>query len=92
MKRTLFETLELYIPVVIRVHGQENPEIKEVGVLFEQLKEQISQEAEVSQTFEQIRKVTNNYTVPGGVCESYAAVYHMLAEGEEELYATNPIK
>ncbi len=89
MKRTLFETLELYIPVVVRVHGQENPEIKEVRMLFEQLKEQISQEAEVSQTFEQIRKVTNNYTVPGGVCESYTAVYHMLAEEEKRLVTTS---
>ena len=89
MKRTLFETLELYIPVVVRVHGQENPEIKEVRMLFEQLKEQISQEAEVSQTFEQIRKVTNNYTVPGGVCESCTAVYHMLAEEEKRLVTTS---
>lgn len=58
-------------------------------MLFEQLKEQISQEAEVSQTFEQIRKVTNNYTVPGGVCESYTAVYHMLAEEEKRLVTTS---
>ncbi|NLX86618.1 MAG: iron-sulfur cluster repair di-iron protein, ric, partial [Clostridiales bacterium] len=28
----------------------------------------------------QLREITNNYTVPDGVCESCEAVYNMLAE------------
>ena len=27
-----------------------------------------------------LREITDNYTVPGDVCESYEAVYNMLAE------------
>lgn len=30
--------------------------------------------------FVKLREITDNYTVPGDVCESYEAVYNMLAE------------
>lgn len=30
--------------------------------------------------FKQLREITDNYTVPGDVCESYEAVYNMLSE------------
>ncbi len=30
--------------------------------------------------FVKLRKITDNYTVPEDVCESYEAVYNLLAE------------
>ena len=33
-----------------------------------------------STRFVKLREITDNYTVPGDVCESYEAVYNMLAE------------
>ncbi len=34
----------------------------------------------MSEEFSRLREITGNYTVPGDVCESYEAVYKMLAE------------
>jgi regulator of cell morphogenesis and NO signaling len=39
-----------------------------------------SQLPELKEEFEKLREITNNYTVPTDVCESYEAVYNMLAE------------
>jgi regulator of cell morphogenesis and NO signaling len=35
---------------------------------------------ELESEFAELRKITSNYTVPEDVCESYEAVYDMLAE------------
>ncbi|NLM40178.1 MAG: iron-sulfur cluster repair di-iron protein, ric, partial [Firmicutes bacterium] len=35
---------------------------------------------ELDAEFEKLRQITGNYTVPGDVCETYEAVYNMLAE------------
>ena len=34
----------------------------------------------LKEEFVKLREITDNYTVPGDVCESYEAVYNMLAE------------
>ena len=85
MKKSSFNKLELFIPVVIRVHGKNHPEMKEVGLLFEKIKQKVAKGGndELGDEFKQLREITNHYTVPNGVCESYEAVYHMLAESDE---------
>ncbi|HFI0330555.1 TPA: hypothetical protein ACGOU0_000971 [Streptococcus suis] len=35
---------------------------------------------DLKEEFVKLREITDNYTVPGDVCESYEAVYNMLAE------------
>jgi len=51
-----FDKLELFVPVVDRVHGEHHPD------------------------FKQLRKISDDYTVPGDVCESYEAVFQMVSE------------
>ncbi|NLM24823.1 MAG: iron-sulfur cluster repair di-iron protein, ric [Firmicutes bacterium] len=76
--------LEQYTPIVERVHGSSHPEFYDVRKLFDQLNEKIkavgTAEADLTEEFQQLRKVTNNYTVPSDTCESYEAVYLMLKE------------
>lgn len=78
------EKLELYVPVVERVHGGSHPEFYDVRKLFDGINAKIkaagTEKPELESEFRQLRKVTNNYTVPGDVCETYEAVYNMLAE------------
>jgi len=78
------KTLGQYVPVVARVHGGSHPEFHEVKKLFDAINEKImddkSNKPELSQEFDKLRQVTNHYTVPDDVCESYEAVYRMLAE------------
>lgn len=78
------KTLDLYVPVVSRVHGGSHPEFYEVHELFDvingKIKEAGSNRPDLEEEFAALRKITGNYTVPGDVCESYEAVYNMLAE------------
>ncbi|NLM38265.1 MAG: iron-sulfur cluster repair di-iron protein, ric [Firmicutes bacterium] len=91
VKAKHLKTLEQYVPVVARVHGGNHPEFHEVRKIFEainkKLKEAGTDRPELTSEFQQLRKITDNYTVPDGVCESYAAVYKMLAELDEAYLA-----
>ena len=89
--RKLQKTLKQYVPVVDRVHGAAHPEFHDVRALFEAILEKTttagSDELNLNDEFAQLRQTTNNYTVPNDVCESYEAVYSMLAEIEESYNA-----
>lgn len=87
VKKNLLPRLEQYVPIVERVHGDHHPEFHEVRKLFDvinkKIKEAGSEKPELKVEFAKLREITENYTVPGDVCESYEAVYKMLAEVDE---------
>ena len=78
------ERLGLYAPIVERVHGAGHPEFIEVRKIFNdidmKIKEAGSLKPELEKEFKSLRKITDNYAIPTGVCESYEAVYKMLSE------------
>lgn len=82
--------LELFVPVVARVHGGTHPEFHNVRKLYDEIsakiKEAKSEKPELDNEFKQMREITDNYTVPGDVCESYEAVFNMLAEMDEAYF------
>ena len=77
-------TLEQYVPVVARVHGGSHPEFHDVKKIFEQVSVKIknagASKPDLDNEFKELRQITDNYSVPGDVCESYEAVYNMLKE------------
>lgn len=83
-KENNFKRLEQYVPIVGRVHGDNHPEFHEVRKVFEDIirksKEAGVEKPELNEEFSQLRQITDNYKVPGDVCESYEAVYNMLEE------------
>lgn len=91
VKEGQFKVLEKYVPIVARVHGGNHPEFHEVHKLFDAIikktKEAGANKPQLNEEFSRLREVTNNYTVPGGVCESYEAVYNMLAEADQAYQA-----
>lgn len=78
------KTLEQYVPIVDRVHGASHPEFHDVRKVFEEINLKLKNTEEdipsLDDEFKRLRKITNNYTVPDDVCESYEAVYNMLSE------------
>ncbi len=90
-KKTYFQKLKQYVPIVARVHGGNHPEFNEVRNLFETIIEKTkkagSKKPEINEEFAKLREITDNYTVPGDVCESYEAVYNMLAEIDKAYHA-----
>lgn len=90
-KEMHLKTLEQYVPVVSRVHGGNHPEFHEVRQLFDminvKIKEAGSNKPALNGEFAKLRDITHDYTVPGDVCESYEAVYNMLAEIDKAYHA-----
>jgi regulator of cell morphogenesis and NO signaling len=90
-KKKNFQTLKQYVPIVERVHGDNHPEFHVVRELFDAImyktKEAGSKKPELDEEFAKLREITNNYTVPGDVCESYEAVYNMLDELDNAYHA-----
>ncbi|MDD4113819.1 MAG: iron-sulfur cluster repair di-iron protein, ric [Herbinix sp.] len=76
--------LEQYVPVVDRVHGNNHPEFHRVRDLFEVINQKSKKagadKLELANEFNRLREITDNYSVPDDVCESYEAVYNMLSE------------
>ena len=68
-----------------------HPEFHHVRRIFDALNEKIKAEGtnrpDLAAEFSELRKITQDYTVPGDVCETYAAVYNMLAELDEAYHA-----
>jgi regulator of cell morphogenesis and NO signaling len=87
IKERHFKTLEQFVPIVARVHGSNHTEFHEVRRLFDTISKKIkaagAEQPELNVEFAKLREITNNYKVPGDVCESYEAVYNMLAELDE---------
>ena len=76
--------LEQYVPVVARVHGGSHPELHDVKRIFDEVSVKVkkagSEKPNLDNEFKELREITDNYTVPEDVCESYEAVYNMLEE------------
>ena len=91
MTSELMKTLKQYVPVVARVHGGNHPEFHEVQTLFNAIAEKTKGKGSVmpdlKEEFARLRVITDQYTVPGDVCESYEAVYQMLAKLDEAYHA-----
>jgi regulator of cell morphogenesis and NO signaling len=83
-KKKHFHTLKQYVPIVARVHGGSHPEFFEVHKLFDAIIEKSekagSSKPNIDEELAKLRDITDNYTIPENVCESYEAVYNMLAE------------
>jgi len=90
VKEKYIKILNQYIPIVDRVHGQSHPEFHDVRRLFEEIIQKLAEAGnnrpKLSNEFERLREITDNYTVPDDVCESYEAVYNMLSEIDKAYY------
>ena len=90
-KAKYFHTLGQYVPVVAKVHGKHHTEFYDVQKLFDTISQKIKgagpEVPELHEEFERLREITDNYKVPGDVCESYEAVYSMLSELDKSYQA-----
>ena len=85
--KTTLKRLEQFVPVVDRVHGAHHPEFHNIKRVFEKINEKVKASSKdkpnLDNEFKELREITDNYTVPGDVCESYEAVFSMLSQVEE---------
>lgn len=81
--KKLEPTLTSFIPIINRVHGSRHPEFHDVSIVYEKIKSKLedSKQATIDFDYEfaQLKSLTNDYRIPNDVCETYTAVYKMLA-------------
>ncbi|WP_404353773.1 hypothetical protein [Exiguobacterium aurantiacum] len=86
-----FEKLDLYTTAITRAHGKNHPEAFEVRELFEtisgKVKDAGTNKPDLDTEFAQLRKITDNYTIPGDVCETYGGTFEMLSEVDKAYQA-----
>jgi len=86
-----FEKLDLYTTAITRAHGKNHPEAFEVRELFEKISKKVkdagTNKPDLDAEFAQLRKITDNYTIPGDVCETYAGTFEMLSEVDKAYQA-----
>lgn len=86
-KQKYSKKLELFVPTVAKVHGAHHPEFHDVHKIYDEIVKKTEEagleKPELNEEFAKLREITDNYTVPGDVCETYEAVYNILAEIEE---------
>lgn len=91
VKEKNFEKLNQFTPVVDRVHGPTHPEFHDVKDIWFEINHKTeaagSEKPELDKEFSELRDITNNYEVPGDVCETYEAVYNMLEEVDTAYHA-----
>lgn len=90
VKERNLNKLDMFVPVVERVHGGSHREFYDVRKIFDKISAKIkagSEKPDLDSEFKRLREITDNYTVPNDVCESYEAVYNMLAELDEAYHA-----
>lgn len=79
-----FTKLKFFTLAITRAHGKNHPEVFEVRALFKEISKKSKmtklKKPDLDAEFAQLRKVTNNYTIPGDACPTYTSVYTMLSE------------
>jgi len=78
------DILELYTKTVAKVHGDDFPEVIKVRNIYLDLEEKrLANNNDFAQEFEALREATNNYAIPEGACETFAATYKMLKKADD---------
>lgn len=89
-----FEKLDVFTKAITRAHGQSHPEAFQVRERFEAIRAKVraagAARPDLDAEFAELRRVTGHYAVPADTCETYAAVYRLLAEADRAYHA--PIK
>ena len=80
---TLAPALE-YAALIERVHGENHPELTRVRELTEQIGA-AGPDTDLRPVFAELRTVTDDYAIPGDVCETFEAVYRSLQQADDEL-------
>jgi iron-sulfur cluster repair protein YtfE (RIC family) len=70
-----------FAPIIERVHGSNHPELTRVREITLDL-QQTTDAARKTGLFTELRSVTQDYAVPGDVCEAFEATYRSLQQAD----------
>lgn len=74
MNQEIIKELDKILSVVVRVHGEHHPELRQVAELYARLKQNPD-----ARTVQELRTVTNHFTAPADACPTFQKTYADLA-------------
>ncbi|MFR4287004.1 MAG: iron-sulfur cluster repair di-iron protein, ric [Enterococcus italicus] len=77
------ETLALYTTAITRAHGKHHPEVFGVKKVYGELADKIADQgdkADLTPEFDELRNLTQDFTIPADACPTMTKTYEMLAE------------
>lgn len=74
------EVLNKILPVVIRVHGSNHPELAKVGEIYGNLVNGEKTKDEIQVLVSDMKNAANDFVVPADACPTYAQTYALLSE------------
>lgn len=75
------DTLDLYTSAITKAHGQHHPEVWQVRSIYEEIQKKIhAGRYDLSDEFQQLRRITNNYAIPDDVCGAFRTAYQLLQQ------------
>lgn len=78
LQEKYFPTLETYTLAITRAHGKKHPETFKVHELFDKIKAKTQVNEDVSLEYKEIKKLTDNYTIPADACPTMEKTYNFL--------------
>jgi regulator of cell morphogenesis and NO signaling len=79
-----FKTLEVFLPIVTKVHAKEHPEFAVISQEFNKILDKSRQfeksDLDITEELAVIDGLTKGYSLPAGACEAFTAVYKALAK------------
>lgn len=74
------EQLALYTKAITKAHSKKHPEVFEVHKLYQEIQKKAQQENwDLTQEFAELRQLTDTYTIPTDVCQTFEKTYRLLA-------------
>ena len=70
--------LDKVLPVVVRVHGGNHPELSDIFSQYQEMKKKLEAGKDASENAAAIEKLTNGFKLPDDACQAYTKVYAAL--------------
>lgn len=90
MEAHLKEEEEVFFPAVKRAYGNRKsgstPEAEDIKTIKSSLKKLSREHDEIGNATHTIRRLANEYSIPGDVCNTFVVTYHKLKEFEDDLH------
>lgn len=78
LREEYFPNLETYTLAITRAHGKHHPETFKVHELFDKIEAKTKANEDVSAEYQEIRRLTDNYTIPADACPTMEKTYNFL--------------
>lgn len=77
------DKLEAFTKAITIAHGKNHPEVFDVRDAYVALTQNAASNANLDADFAKLRAITSDYAIPGDVCPTFEATYHMLEEADQ---------